>query len=175
MSRYKNLPPGERVPEIVNVVIEIPKGSGHKYEYNPDLDVICLDRTLYSPMHYPGDYGFIPGNLAEDGDTLDGLILLEQPTFPGCMIRARPIGVLTMIDQGQQDAKILAVSLGDPRMEGIKNLQDVDEHLLREIRYFFDTYSELEGKKTTTQDWLDAEQAGKIIAAAWERFRQKSE
>jgi len=80
-----------------------------------------------------------------------------------------------MIDQGQQDAKILAVLLGDPRMEGVKNLQDVDEHLLREIRYFFDTYSELEGKKTTTQDWLDAEQAGKIIAAAWERFRQKSE
>ncbi len=175
MSRYKSLPPGERVPEIVNVVIEIPKGSGHKYEYNPDLDVICLDRTLYSPMHYPGDYGFIPGTLAEDGDTLDALILLEQPTFPGCVIRARPIGVLTMIDQGQQDAKVLAVSLGDPRMEGVKNLQDVDEHLLREIRYFFDTYSELEGKRTTTQDWLDAEQARKIIAAACERFRQKSE
>jgi len=169
------LPPGERVPEIVNVVIEIPKGSGHKYEYDPDLDVICLDRTLYSPMNYPGDYGFIPGTLAEDGDTLDALILLEQPTFPGCMIRAWPIGVLSMIDQGQQDAKVLAVSLGDLRMEGVKNLQDVDEHLLREIRYFFDTYSELEGKKTTTQDWPDAEQARKIIAAACERFRQKSE
>jgi inorganic pyrophosphatase len=169
------LPPGERVPEIVNAVIEIPKGSGHKYEYDPDLDVICLDRTLYSPMNYPGDYGFIPGTLAEDGDTLDALILLEQPTFPGCMIRARPIGVLSMIDQGQQDAKVLAVSLGDLRMEGVKNLQDVDEHLLREIRYFFDTYSELEGKKTMTQDWPDAEQARKIIAAACERFRQKSE
>ena|SRR5436190_15564783 len=88
MSRYKNLPPGERAPEIVNMVIETPKGSGHKYEYNSDLDVVCLDRTLYSPMHYPGDYGFIPGNLAEDGDTLDGLILLEQPTFPGCMSSA---------------------------------------------------------------------------------------
>src|SRR5438105_15918974 len=100
MSRYKNLPPGERVPEIVNVVIEIPKGSSHKYEYNPDLDVICLDRTLYSPMHYQGDYGFIPGTLAEDGDTLDALIPMAPPSFPGCMIRARPIGLLTMIVQG---------------------------------------------------------------------------
>jgi inorganic pyrophosphatase len=174
VSTYKNLPSGDRVPEIVNVVIEIPKGSGHKYEYDPDLDAFCLDRTLYSPMHYPGDYGFIPGTLAEDGDTLDVLILLEQPTFPGCVIRARPIGVLTMIDQGQQDAKVLGVSLGDPRMERIKSFQDVDEHLLREIRYFFDTYSELEGKKTTTQDWLDAAHAKKIITAACERFRRNS-
>ena len=173
MNSYKNLSPGDRVPEIVNVVVEIPKGSGHKYEYNPDLDAFSLDRTLYSPMHYPGDYGFIPGTLAEDGDTLDALILLEQPTFPGCVIRARPIGVLPMIDQGQQDAKVLAVSLGDPRMERIKSFQDVDEHLLREIRYFFNTYSALEEKKTETQDWLDAEQAKRIITAACKRFRRK--
>lgn len=174
MSSYKNLPPGERVPEIVNVVVEIPKGSGHKYEYDPDLDAFCLDRTLYSPMHYPGDYGFIPGTLAEDGDALDALILLEQPTFPGCVIRARPIGILTMLDEGREDAKVLAVSVGDPRMERIKGIQDVDEHLLREVRYFFDTYSELEGKKTTTRDWLDAEQAMKIITAACQRFCRKS-
>jgi len=174
MNSYKNLSAGERVPEIVNVVVEIPKGSGHKYEYDSDLDAFCLNRTLYSPMHYPGDYGFIPAALAEDGDTLDALILLEQPTFPGCVIRARPIGILTMIDQGQQDAKVLAVSLGDPRTERIKSIRDVDEHLLREIRYFFDTYSALEGKKTTTQDWLDADQAMKIISAACERFRCKS-
>lgn len=174
MSSYKNLPAGDRVPEIVNVVVEIPKGSGHKYEYDLDLDAFCLDRTLYSPMHYPGDYGFIPATLAEDGDALDALILLEQPTFPGCVIRARPIGLLKMVDQGQQDAKVLAVSLGDPRMERIKSVQDVDEHLLREIRYFFDTYSALEGKKTTTQDWLDVEHAKKIITAACERFRRES-
>lgn len=113
-------------------------------------------------MHYPGDYGFIRGTPAEDGDAVDALILLEQPTFPGCVIRARPIGVLTMIDQGQEDAKVLAVSVGDPRMERVKSVQDVDEHLVREIRYFFDPYSELEGKKTTTQDWLDAGQARKL-------------
>ncbi len=174
MNGYKNLPTGDRAPEIVNVVVEIPKGSGHKYEYDPELDAICLDRTLYSPMHYPGDYGFIPGTLAEDGDTLDALILLEQPTFPGCVIRARPIGVLNMIDEGQQDAKVLAVSLGDPRMERIKSFHNVDEHLLREIRYFFETYGELEGKETKTQDWRDAEEAMKIITAACERFRQQS-
>src|SRR5438067_5153026 len=135
MSRYKNLPPGERVPEIVNVVIEIPKGSSHKYEYNPDLDVICLDRTLYSPMHYPGDYGFVPGTLAEDGDTLDALILIDRPTFTGCVIRVRPIGALTMIDEGREDSKILGVPVDDPRAERTENYSDIDPHRLREIRY----------------------------------------
>src|SRR5512142_231023 len=108
-SSLYDLDPGPSIPEIVRMIVEIPKNSANKYEYDGSLGVFRLDRTLYSPMHYPGDYGFIPGTLAEDGDPLDALALVDQASFSGCLIEVRPIGVLNMMDQQEPDQKILAV------------------------------------------------------------------
>src|SRR5215469_12618398 len=113
MIDYTRLPIGELAPEKVNAVIEIPKGSVNKYEYDVKLQVFRLDRTLFSPVHYPGDYGFIPGTLGLDGDPLDVLVLVEAPSFAGCLIEVRPIGLLRMLDQGKNDEKILAVAESD--------------------------------------------------------------
>jgi inorganic pyrophosphatase len=120
MSNYLHLPIGKQSPEIVTAVIEIPKDSTNKYEYDKQLHVFRLDRNLHSPIHYPADYGFIPQTLAEDGDPLDILVLGETPTFPGCVFHARPIGMFEMLDQGIPDEKILAYATGNPRYGEIK-------------------------------------------------------
>ena len=118
MTNYYQLPPGPDVPHVVNAVIEIPKGSAHKYEYDKELNVFKLDRTLYSPVHYPGAYGFIPRTLAEDGDPLDVVVIIDGPTFTGCLIEVRPLGVLVMRDDMGLDHKILAVPTNDPPYDG---------------------------------------------------------
>ncbi len=112
MMKLYDLDPGSDCPEIVRMIVEIPKNSANKYEYDGELGVFRLDRALYSPMHYPGDYGFIPGTLAEDGDPMDVLALVEEPSFSGCLIGVRPLGLLDMLDQEEPDQKILAVPLG---------------------------------------------------------------
>ena len=118
LTNYLHLPVGANAPEEINVVVEIPQGSRNKYEYDKNLNIFRLDRALHSPVYYPGDYGFMPQTLAEDGDPLDVLILVEQPTFPGCLVVARPIGMLKMIDDGLPDDKILAVPVGEPPVKG---------------------------------------------------------
>src|SRR5437899_12912308 len=115
MNNYLQLPLGDDAPNVVNAVIEIPAGGVNKYEYDKKLDVLRLDRTLHSPVHYPGDYGFIPSTLGLDGDPLDVLILVESPSFVGCLTEVRPIGVLRMVDQGERDSKVLAVTHANPR------------------------------------------------------------
>jgi inorganic pyrophosphatase len=155
----------------VNVVIEIPKDSVNKYEYDKELHVFRLDRTLFSPVHYPGDYGFIPRTLGLDGDPLDVLVLVEAPSFPGCLMEVRPIGVLKMIDQGEGDEKILAVAESDPLYREVKDIGQVFEHTLREIEHFFSVYKALEGKKTELAGWSGVEVARKIIREGQGRFR----
>src|SRR5215217_901254 len=113
--------------------IEIPRGSRNKYEYDESTGRFILDRVLYSSVHYPTDYGFIPETLADDGDALDALVIVNEPTFSGCLIPARPIGMLDMRDDKGEDEKILAVPLGDPRFEGVETLSDISAHWLREI------------------------------------------
>src|SRR5438132_10936018 len=130
--------------EVIEVVIEIPKGSRNKYEFDHERGVIRLDRRLFSATVYPTDYGFVPRTLAEDGDPLDALVLLEEPTFPGCHIRARPIGVFLMRDEEGQDAKVLCVPATDPRQSGACELTDVPEYELHEIAHFFAIYQSLE-------------------------------
>src|SRR5579883_3597824 len=117
----------------VEAVIEIPSGSRNKYEYDHQRGIFRLDRVLYSSVHYPTDYGFIPDTLADDGDPLDALVIVQEPTFPGCLIPARPIGMLDMYDDKGEDEKVLAVPLGDPRFDGVTTLDDVSPHLLLEI------------------------------------------
>jgi len=135
------------------MIVEIPKNSGNKYEYDGALGVFRLDRVLYSPMHYPGDYGFIPGTLADDGDPLDVLTLVEEPSFSGCLIEVRPVGILNMVDNASPDQKVIAVPNRDPRYEQVHTLDQLFAHTRREIEHFFTIYKELEGKKTQMQGW----------------------
>ena len=145
--------PAQPESGLVNVLIEIPAGSKNKYEFDKDLNAFALDRVLYSSVQYPYDYGFIPNTLADDGDPLDGMVLMDQPTFPGCVIAARPIGMLEMIDGGDRDEKILCVPDKDPRYADVKSLSDVAQHRLDEIAEFFRSYKNLEKKVTEILGW----------------------
>ncbi len=171
MNYLKDIPAGEDAPKIVNVVVEIPKGSQNKYEYDKKLGVFKLDRVLFSPLHYPGDYGFIPQTLEEDGDPADALILINFPTYPGMLIEAKPIGVLPMIDNGEPDHKILCVAANDVRMKHMDDIDDVEDPILNEIAHFFKVYKELEGKKVELGDWQDVKEAYRILTAAQERYK----
>ncbi len=145
------------------MIVEIPKGSTNKYEYDRDLGLFRLDRALYSPVHYPGDYGFIPGTLSADGDPLDVVALAEEPTFPGCLVEVRPIGMLKMIDQKKIDQKILAVPDRNPRYDQIRTLDEIFAHVRREIEHFFTIYKELEGRATSTLGWEGRTDAHRVI------------
>ncbi|HZO91471.1 MAG TPA: inorganic diphosphatase [Chthonomonadaceae bacterium] len=160
---FHKLPIGDRAPLEVNVVVEIPRGSSNKIEYDTQLGVFRLDRVLYSPLYYPCEYGFIPGTLFEDGDPLDILVLSTQPTFTGCLLVARPVGVLKMGDDKGQDDKILGVSAHDPRFEQVMRLGDLSEHRLKEILHFFAVYKDLENKEVTIQGWETEEAAQELI------------
>lgn len=157
--------------KIFEVVVEIPKGSRNKYEMDKERGVITYDRMLFSSVHYPSDYGFIPETYAEDGDPLDVLVLLTEPTFPGCHIMAKPIGLFKMWDEKGEDYKILAVPLGDPQWNHLEDLSDVPPHLLLEIEHFFQVYKELEGKKTGVEGWEDKEAALKVLKKAKEAYK----
>ncbi len=155
------------VSDIIEVVVEIPKGSRNKYEIDHDTGAVWLDRHLFTATSYPADYGFVPDTLAEDGDPLDVLVLLEEPTVPGCHIWARPIGVFWMEDEKGPDAKVLAVPANDQRWERVRDLADVAEYLLAEISHFFEVYKALEpAKSTSVGRWDGREAALAEIAAA---------
>jgi len=152
---YSDIPLGEKSPQIINVVIEIPKGTRNKYEYDEVLDEIRLDRVLHSPVYYPTDYGFVPHTLSEDGDHLDILVIISEPTFPGCIVSVRPIGVLDMEDEAGRDYKIIAVAEKDPRSATINALDDTNEHFRKEVSHFFETYKHLENKCVKIKGWMD--------------------
>jgi inorganic pyrophosphatase len=173
MSTLYEIDPGPDCPELVRMIVEIPKNSGNKYEYDSELGVFRLDRALYSPMHYPGDYGFIPGTLAPDGDPMDVLVMVEEPSFPGCLIEVRPVGILKMIDQQETDQKILAVPNRNPRYDEIHTMDQIFPHVRREIEHFFTIYKELEGRVTTTQGWDGPREARKAIADSRVAYLEK--
>lgn len=172
--KLHELPPGRRVPNEIFVVIEVPYGHRNKYEYDSDLGAIVLDRPLFSPVHYPGDYGFVPGTLADDGDPLDVLVMVKTPTFPGCVVAARPLGVLMMEDEKGGDEKVLAVPSTDPSFETYHSLSDVPPHFLREMDHFFRVYKELEGKNVTSMGWKDRWEAEQIIKNCIKRAKGKT-
>jgi inorganic pyrophosphatase len=161
--------------EEIDVVVEIPQGSRNKYEVDHDTGVIRLDRVLHSAVHYPTDYGFIPGTLSKDGDPLDALVVVLDPTFPGCHVPARPIGLLRMRDEKGEDEKILAVPTGDPRFDGIDDLGDLPVHWLKEIENFFATYKLLEHKDTDLLGWEDVEAARQVIEESCRRHEEAME
>ncbi|MCS6768488.1 MAG: inorganic diphosphatase [Candidatus Nitrosocaldus sp.] len=173
MHLWHDIEPGEHMPEVVNVIVEIPKGSQNKYEYDKDKNILKLDRVLFSPLHYPGDYGLIPRTLADDGDPLDALVLVSNPTYPGVLIQARPIGLLRMVDSGVQDDKILCVAKDDPRYSGYMDMRDIEEHVLKEIAHFFQVYKQLEGKEVAVIGWKDAAEAKRIISYAVDNYSKR--
>lgn len=160
-----------RPDRLVNVLIEIPKGSRNKYEYDKERKLLKFDRMLFSAVHYPSDYGYIENTLARDGDPLDALVLVWEPTFPGCLIEGRPVGLFKMWDEKGPDEKILCVPVSDPNWSYIERLEDVPPHLLKEIEHFFAIYKELEKKKTGVEGWEDERAALQVIEEAERRYR----
>lgn len=165
---------GGREQGWVEAMIEIPRGSRNKYEYDHERGILRLDRVLYSSVHYPTDYGFICGTLSGDGDPLDVLVVVEEPTFPGCHVRARPIGTLTMVDEKGEDEKILAVLVDDPRFADISDISQLQEHWPLEIAAFFRTYKDLEGTQPEVREWDGAEEAWNVIEECRQRFEEHS-
>lgn len=155
----------------VDVVIEIPQGSQNKYEVDHESGRVRLDRVLHSPMHYPAEYGFVENTLGEDADPIDVLVLTSFPTFPGCIISTRLIGMLEMTDDKGVDTKLLGVAADDPRYHHVQSLDDVNPHALREIPHFFQTYKQLENKEVTIGGWKGAADAVKVLEESRERFR----
>ncbi|TFV90031.1 inorganic diphosphatase [Blastococcus sp. CT_GayMR16] len=164
----------------VDVIVEIPKGSRNKYEYDLALDRIRLDRMLFTATGYPSDYGFVPDTLAEDGDPIDALVLLAEPTFPGCLVRARVIGVFWMRDTNGPDAKLLCVPATDPRHAHLQDLGDVPMHQISEIWHFFEIYEALEPDKSAepikaseTRGWERRKEAVLALEDAQRRFAEQ--
>ena len=170
VNLWRDIPPGPRPPEEVTAVIEIPFGSRNKYELDKHTGLMKLDRVLYSSMHYPGDYGFIPRTLAEDGDPCDVVVLVKEQTFPGCMIDARPLGVLHMLDRGEPDDKILAVPLHDPYAGEWFDIADIPQHVLKEVEHFFQRYKDLEGKRVQMIGWEKSLKAMRVIEDGIKRY-----
>jgi inorganic pyrophosphatase len=157
-------------PEEFNCIIEIGKGSRVKYEVDKETGLIAFDRVLYSPMHYPANYGFIPQTLWEDGDPVDVLVLTHEELVPGCIVKCRPIGVLDMIDGGEGDAKLLAVPVKDPRFNKTDSIKDLEPHLLEEIKHFFQVYKDLQKKKVEVGEWSDKSEAIKCVKKSFELY-----
>lgn len=156
--------------EEFNVIIEIPKGSRVKYEVDKDTGLICFDRVLYSPMHYPCDYGFVPQTLWEDGDPLDVLVMTKEPLVPGCLVKCRAIGVLDMLDGGEGDAKVLAVPCKDPRFSEVNDIHDAGEHNLKEIKHFFKVYKDLQNKEVKVGEWENKEKALEVVQKSFDLY-----
>lgn len=176
MSPWENVPIGKNAPESINVVIEIPRGSQNKYEFDEKLGLFKLDRVQYSAFYYPLDYGFIPETRSEDGDHLDALILGGEPLFPGCIVEARVIGMLHMIDSGEPDAKILAVQAQNMSFDTIKDIKDIETyqpHLLKQIVHFYEHLKDLKGKKVECKGWDGIEAAKAEIKKAQEVYAKE--
>jgi inorganic pyrophosphatase len=164
---------GDNCPSVVNTIIEIPKGSNAKYEMDKPTGLLRLDRVLYSAMFYPHNYGFIPQTLGEDNDPLDILVLSQIAVVPLCIVEARVIGVMRMLDQGEGDDKIIAVASQDVSVNYINDIRELPVHLLNELKNFFQEYKKLEKKTVKVKDFQSAETAKKIIEKAIKDYKKK--
>lgn len=156
-----------------NVIIEIPKLSRVKYELDKETGLIHVDRVLYSPMHYPANYGFVPQTLWDDGDPLDVLVMSHEPFVPGCLVEVRPIGIMQMTDDGDSDAKLLAIPAKDPRFSTINDISDLEPHTLEEISHFFKVYKDLQNKEVVVGAWENHEGAERAFDHSRELYIQK--
>jgi len=174
MNMFHGISTGKKAPEEINIVIENCKGTSNKIEYDIEEGVFKLDRVLYSSIHWPFDYGFIPRTWSEDDDPIDVVVFTSQPMFQGCTLAARPIGLMIMEDEKGRDDKIIAVPVDDPRFSQIKELKNLSEHTLKEIQEFFETYKRLEPNKWVKfKEWKNSEEAKKIIKKAMDSYSKK--
>ncbi len=170
-SLIHQLPPGPNPPDEVYSLVEIPRGCSNKYEYGKQVDAFFLNRVLYESVFYPAEYGLIPQTLEEDKDPIDIMVLSTHATFPGCVIKSRPVALLRLEDTGEKDNKIIAVPENDPRFEHINNLDDLQKHTKKEFKKFWETYSDLqEDKWIKVLGWGSAEEAKEIIKQGIERY-----
>jgi inorganic pyrophosphatase len=169
---WHDVTPGENLPQEFNTVVEIPMGSSVKYELDKRTGLLKLDRVLYSAVYYPANYGFIPQTLAQDDDPLDVLVLCQEPVTPLTLVKARAIGLMTMIDSGKKDHKILAVAVNDPEFNGFSQASELPSHRLNMLRRFFQDYKTLEGKAVEVDDMAPADFTHAIIQDALERYSE---
>jgi len=170
---WHDIPTGKKSPNVVNAVIEIPKDSKQKYELDKETGMLKLDRFLYSAVHYPGDYGFIPQTLWDDDDPLDIMVLTNRPVYPMTLVEVRILGVLRMIDDDEKDDKLIGVYDNDPRYKEYQSMKDVPTHVIAELKHFFETYKELQGKKCKIPEILDKKDALKDVEAGQKMYNLK--
>ncbi|XP_051145059.1 soluble inorganic pyrophosphatase 1 [Andrographis paniculata] len=169
---WHDLEIGPEAPRIINVVIEIPKGSKVKYELDKKTGLIKVDRVLYSSVVYPHNYGFIPRTLCEDNDPMDVLVIMQEPVLPGCFLRARAIGLMPMIDQGEKDDKIIAVCADDPEYRDFTDISQLPPHRLAEIRRFFEDYKKNENKEVAVNEFLPSSTAAEAIQYSMDLYAE---
>jgi inorganic pyrophosphatase len=176
---WHDIPTGPSVPDVVTAVVEIPRHERNKYELDKELGMFRLDRVLHSAVHYPGDYGFIPQTLGDDGDPLDILLVMTAPVFTGCLVEVRPVGIFHLVDGGINDEKIIAVPTHDPFTDEIRDIKDIRSHALREIEHFFEVYKDLEKVRVRSRGFDDAKAAKRAITQSvsnyWKAFGAKGE
>lgn len=172
MNLY-DLPAGEDPPRLINAIVEIQQDGSNKYEYDPRYELFRLDRVLYSAVHYPMGYGFIPNTLADDGDPMDILVMTRNATFTGCLVESRPIGLFKMCDEKGLDEKVIAVPSVDPRYSEVEHLADMRPHRLREIEHFFSIYKDLEGKGVEIIGWEDRDATYEAIERSIKAYQKK--
>jgi inorganic pyrophosphatase len=170
---WHDVDPGPDAPNTFEAVIEIPKGSKLKYELDKATGFLRVDRVLYSSVVYPTNYGFIPRTLGDDDDPLDVLVLMQQPVDPLSLLRARPIGMMNMLDQGQRDEKIVCVHMDDPEYMDFRHIDELPQHRLREIRRFFEDYKQLENKAVLVEDFQGPAEAVEVVRAAMQLYRER--
>ncbi|MEQ8584340.1 MAG: inorganic diphosphatase [Marinoscillum sp.] len=173
MNPWHNVRIGKESPEVVNGIIEIPQGSRAKYELDKDSGLLILDRVIYSSMYYPANYGFIPRTYCDDGDPLDILVLSQIVIDPLCIVPAKVIGVMQMLDQGEKDDKIIAVAQGDMSVNHMNDIGDLPPHFVKELRNFFEDYKKLEKKTVVIEDFQDRDTAVEIVKKAVEDYTKK--
>jgi inorganic pyrophosphatase len=173
MNLWHEVSSGEQAPEVINVIVEIPKGSKNKYEIDKEIGLIKLDRAMKTSQDYPFDYGFVPQTLWEDGDALDVVLLTTYPLAPGILVEARPVAVMRMVDGGDGDDKILAVPKDDPRWEEVKDLADINKHTVKEIQHFFETYKSIDKKVVEITGVEDREAALEAVKKGLQMYRDK--
>lgn len=173
MNLWHEISPGKKLPEKINVIVEINKGSKNKYEIDKETGMIALDRPSHTAQDFPFDYGFVPQTYWHDGDALDVIILTTYPLLPGIMVEVRPVALLEMIDSGDNDNKLVAVPTSDPRFEDLKDLADINKHTLKEIAHFYGTYKKLQNKEVEVKGFQDKKAAEAAVLESLELYKSK--
>lgn len=173
MNLWHDVSVGEKAPECFNTIIEIPRGSLNKYEIDKETGMIALDRVMHTAQVYPVDYGFAPQTLWDDGDALDVIVLTTEPLFPGILVKVRPIGIMHMIDGGESDDKIIGVPVDDPRWAEIKNIDQANQHQLKTLQHFFETYKKLQNKTVEISGFEGRDAAYEAVKRSVQLYKEK--